>query len=248
MMMPSPASCVWLPCGSPAKGVRSRLFVFPHAGAGAAQFRRWRGFVPEDVEVCPVQLPGRETRISEEPLTTAADLIRRLSEALMPFLDRDYSVFGHSLGAQVAFAFACAVEGAGCRLPRVVAVSASSPPFDPPSHPDHQHRSDAELVPYVKGLGAAFIGDGDLQSLVLPLLRADFGLSDSLRENGRRRITRPIIAFAGDRDTSVAAATMTRWDLATSSHFELHAVRGDHFFVRDDDTARQILRTILESH
>jgi surfactin synthase thioesterase subunit len=181
-------------------------------------------------------------------LTTAAELIQRLSEALMPFLDRDYSVFGHSLGAQVAFAFARAAEGTGYRLPNVVAVSASSPPFHPPSHPDHQHRSDAELIPYLKGLGAAFIGDEDLQSLVLPLLRADFRLSDSLRENGRYRITRPIIAFAGDRDTSVTPATMTRWDLATSSHFQLHAVGGDHFFVRDDDTARQILRTIVESH
>jgi surfactin synthase thioesterase subunit len=92
-----------------------------------------------------VQLPGRETRICEEPLTTATDLVQSLSEALIPFLDRDYSVYGHSLGAQVAFALACAVESAGQRLPTVVAVSGSAPPFDPPSHPDRRHWSDSQL-------------------------------------------------------------------------------------------------------
>ena len=55
-----------------------RLFCFPHAGGGASIFRLWHKFIPTTIEVCPVQLPGRENRIQEEPYTNITNLVKDL--------------------------------------------------------------------------------------------------------------------------------------------------------------------------
>ena len=85
---------------------RLRLFCFPYAGGSALMFRTWSNALPADVEVCPVQLPGRSTRLTERPFTELSPLIQVLAQALSPLLDKPFAFFGHSLGALVGFELA----------------------------------------------------------------------------------------------------------------------------------------------
>src|SRR5262245_25838037 len=96
----------WLACVQPRLRPGVRLFCFPHAGGGASLFRGWADGLPDAVEVCPVQLPGRETRFREPPFLCLEPLIEALATALRPHLDRPFAFFGHSLGALVAFELA----------------------------------------------------------------------------------------------------------------------------------------------
>src|ERR1039458_7197841 len=96
----------WISCRRPGPEARLRLFCFPYAGAGALIFRTWSDGLPADVEVCPVQLPGRGTRLMERPFTQLSLLIEALAQALVPFLDKPFAFFGHSLGALVSFELA----------------------------------------------------------------------------------------------------------------------------------------------
>lgn len=96
----------WIACRKPRLQARLRLFCFPYAGGGALIFRTWADGLPAEVEVCPVQLPGRGTRLMEPLFTQLLPLIQALSQALLPLLDKPFAFFGHSLGALVSFELA----------------------------------------------------------------------------------------------------------------------------------------------
>src|SRR3954452_18726567 len=88
----------WLPTRPRSRGGMG-LFCFAYAGGGASVFRDWIGALGGSVEVCPVQLPGREGRFREPAFTRLAPLVDSLVESLGPHLDRPFALFGHSLGA-----------------------------------------------------------------------------------------------------------------------------------------------------
>ncbi len=81
----------WIFASRPNPQARLRLFCFPHAGGGASFFRPWIGMLPPDIEVCPVQLPGRENRLKERPFNQFSPLISELAQALRPYLDRPFA-------------------------------------------------------------------------------------------------------------------------------------------------------------
>src|SRR4051812_16202346 len=85
---------------------RLRLFCFPYAGGGTSIFRTWSRYLPPSIEIYPVQLPGRESRLMEEPFHHMADLVEYLGQTLLPQLDGPYAFFGHSMGALIGFELA----------------------------------------------------------------------------------------------------------------------------------------------
>jgi len=92
----SPANA-WLTKGRNPEA-RVRLFCLPHAGAGAAGYHGWKRLLPAAIEVCPVQIPGRENRLSEPPYLDSEALIEETALAMAGSLDLPYAIFGHSMG------------------------------------------------------------------------------------------------------------------------------------------------------
>src|SRR5947209_7015556 len=101
--MPTMPSSPWILPPRARTPCRARLFCFPHAGGGASAFREWQGLARAGVEVCGVQPPGRENRFHEPALTDMAALAEQAAGALGPWLDVPFALFGHSLGALLAF-------------------------------------------------------------------------------------------------------------------------------------------------
>lgn len=83
-----------------------RLFCFPYAGGGAVNFCKWPLGLPNAVEVCPVELPGRGIRVRELPFTGLSPLVQAIAPALVSFLDKPFVFFGHSMGGILSFELA----------------------------------------------------------------------------------------------------------------------------------------------
>src|ERR1700741_1248847 len=83
-----------------------RLFCLPHSGSGAFQFASWKNFLPEFLDICPIQLPCRENRLREPPFTRIQTIVENLASELSGYLDRPYILYGYSLGALIAFELA----------------------------------------------------------------------------------------------------------------------------------------------
>jgi len=103
MIITKPTSSSWIDYLKPNPRANVRLFCFPYAGGGASIFRTWANDVPTGVEVCPVQLPGRESRLIEQPFTRLSSLVQALAQAISPYLDVPFAFFGHSMGALISF-------------------------------------------------------------------------------------------------------------------------------------------------
>lgn len=108
-------------------GTGPLLFAFPFAGAGASALRRWPGRIGS-FELAPVMLPGRDYRIKDQHYEDFETFAKDAVEALAPYLERDYAVVGHCMGALLAHAFTARVVREGLRPPVRLVVSASLVP------------------------------------------------------------------------------------------------------------------------
>ncbi|MFC3502068.1 thioesterase domain-containing protein [Micromonospora krabiensis] len=211
-----------------------QLFCLPYAGAGASAFRHWPDALGADVEVLPVQLPGRENRITEDPRFRVADVARAIAgRATGP-----YAIYGHSMGGRVAFEVVRELRREGERLPlRLYVGGARAPHVTAPSLFDGLSTvDDDELLRRLGtggGLPAEVLDHPELVELLLPLLRADFGRVDSYRYAPGEPLPVPVVAFAGRHDAAVTRAHSEAWRQHTAAGFTLREIDGGHFFLHD---------------
>ena len=222
--------------GLDAAAVRLRVVCFAHAGAGAAMFRTWPDALPAGIElVCP-SLPGRDVRAAEQPLADMPSLVARVAADVSPLLDMPYCLFGHSLGAFVAFELAHELAHWDARQPVHLFVAAQRSPRLPHPQAPIYALPDAEFLAGVQrrheALPAALLADPEMKRYLTRLLRADFILVEAYRSVRRDCISCPITAFGGREDTAVPAALLPGWAEETSGACETVLLPGGHFFLR----------------
>jgi medium-chain acyl-[acyl-carrier-protein] hydrolase len=214
---------------------RLRLFCLPHAGGGASLYRLWAEHLPEFIEVCPIQLPGRETRIRERPFDALEPLVRALTEAVTPWLDRPYAVFGHSAGALIGFELSRALRSAGLPEPVRLFVSGRTAPHHPCDEPATWDLPDAALIETLRELGGAreeVLAHPELMELLLPIVRADLAVAERYVFRGGDPLDSPITALAGRDDPRAPPAALEGWAEHTRGRFQLEVFPGGHFFVQ----------------
>ncbi|HEV2863952.1 MAG TPA: alpha/beta fold hydrolase [Pyrinomonadaceae bacterium] len=240
----------WLPSRAPDAGAGLRLFCFPYAGGGTLAFRDWQRRLPASVELCPVQMPGRETRLRERPFTDLRSLVREVARALAPGLDTPFALFGHSMGALISFELARELRREHGVEPVHLFVSGRRAPQIPYTHPSLHDLPEPEFVEQLRrlnGTPAEVFGQPELLQLLLPRLRADFQLCETYRYDAERPLGCPVTAFGGLQDPDTTAPHLEGWREQTASSFAAHMLPGDHFFLHSSDRGvLQILtRTLL---
>ncbi|MCE7987527.1 MAG: thioesterase [Caldilinea sp. CFX5] len=219
----------------PSKGaVQLRLVCFSHAGGSAALFNDWPYWLPPGLEVCAVQLPGREQRILEPPFVRMPALIAALVDNLIPFLQIPYVFFGHSMGALVSFEAARALRRRQEPGPMRLFVAAHRAPHLPDPNPALHRLPDPEflrLLADLGGMSAEALNHRELQQLVLPTLRADFAVCETYLYSDEPPLSCPIVAYGGSGDKRVGRTQLLAWKQHSTAGFTMRIMPGDHFFV-----------------
>jgi medium-chain acyl-[acyl-carrier-protein] hydrolase len=226
---------VWLVRGKTGRAARMRLFCFPYAGGGAASYRDWGALLPHDVEVVPLQLPGRETRLLETPFTDMGELTKALVDAVTPVLDTPFCFFGHSMGAVVSFEVARELRRLGMRGPSSLFVSAGHAPHipdpDPPVHELPDGAMVAELHARYDGIPSEVLSNKELLELILPGLRGDMTLIETYSFVEEEPLDVPIVCFGGAGDHRISREQLEGWARLTRGEFVFRQLPGDHFFL-----------------
>lgn len=250
--LPTPTSLdKWIVRYRPNAQARLRLFCFPYAGGRASLFRSWVDALPAEIDLCGIQLPGREDRLSEPAYTRLAPLLQTLAEAIAPYLDRPFAFYGHSMGALISFELARQLRRSSDRHPAHLYLAAYRAPQLPNPNIKIYHLPPEvfKVVLRADGIPETLLQNDELMQIMLPTLRADYELCDTYEYREEPPLTCPMALFGGLDDVRVRQSDLQAWQQHTSAPQSLLMLPGSHLFLH---TAQDLLTTeisqSLEKH
>ena len=211
------------------------MFCFPYAGGGASVYRGWGASLPNDLEVCPVQLPGRESRLREPAFTDIDVLVPAVADALDPYMNLPFVLFGHSMGAAIAFELARELRRRGRPQPLHLFVSGRRAPHLPAREEPIHALPEAEFLAKLRELNGTpeeVLQHEELMKLLLPILRADFGVNEKYEPTPGEPLEAGISALGGIGDKDVTREDVEAWKEHTRGRFRSRMFPGDHFFIQ----------------
>ena len=236
--MPAPPTdfdrWVFRPCPRPAAALR--LLCLPYAGGSVVAYHGWAELLPAAVEVWALRLPGREARVREPLRTDLAGLVRDAAGPLAERLDSPYALFGHSLGALVAFELARELRRRG-RPAAQLAVSGRPAPQRPQRYPPIHRLPDAEFLAALdqrfQAIPPLLREDRAVRELYLPILRADTTMLETYAYRPEPPLGCPLAIYGGRADPEVSPADLAEWQVQTQAGSAVATFPGGHFYLQE---------------
>ncbi|MEM7259367.1 MAG: alpha/beta fold hydrolase, partial [Pseudomonadota bacterium] len=207
----------------------------------ASAFKDWAEQLPQDTELCIVQMPGREERLGEPLIDNMARMAESIALSLGDYTDRPYAFFGHSMGAMVAYEVARLLRKHSAALPAHLFLSARAAPHLQDHSEPLRHLDSEQFINRVHELYGA-VPDAirqsvELQQVFLPILRADVALLETHIYAEEKPLQCPITVIGGDSDPAITANMLAGWQQLTSAAFAQTEFAGGHFYLHSQRDA-----------
>lgn len=241
----------WLQFFKPINNnARYRLYCFPYAGGGAMAFRSWSMLFSDDIEVCAIQLPGRENRINESSMTDIYEISRRIAYEIIEnqVRDKPFAFLGHSMGSLVSFEVVRYLRMRGYQLPGHIFLSSMNAPENTEINRYIHRLPDDEFIELINSLNGTpkeFFNDSRIQELFLPILRSDFKAVELYKYNSEEPFSVPITVLGGEDDKLISIQGLKRWRRETNSTFSLKLFQGDHFYFQNK-SGREVINYVTK--
>ncbi|WP_448649265.1 KR domain-containing protein [Pseudomonas corrugata] len=241
------SGCLVIPAPRPQATLR--LICFPYAGGGPAVFKGWADRLPDHIELCLLQLPGRNARLGEKSYTRMEELVTNLTPDLLPYLDRPFAFLGLCLGGVQAFEVAQCLAKAHDLYPSHLIFAGSRAPhfynehqfasdvlqFNYESDGESPERGDSELIAMLKEMNfannQALFDDVEMRDLMLPIIKADYEINNTYLYRAHPPLAVPITSIGGRIDPYATGVHITGWREHTTGVFRSVFCAGDHYFV-----------------
>jgi surfactin synthase thioesterase subunit len=227
------------------------LFCLPHAGGSSSTYLTWKRFMPQHIVLRPIELPGRGKRIREPLYHSIEEAIDGLYDMISQELDNTaYAFFGHSMGTILAYELIRKIKDNHHQEPVHMFFSGRFPPF---IHDDREWLHtlpDDQFIDNICEIGGTtreVFKNKELREILLPVLRADYGMVERYRHQGEAvMLDCDITVFNGTHDTYVNNMDLRRWQECSRSACTFHEFDGDHFFIQPfkEEIAGIIQRTL----
>ncbi|PXX46799.1 thioesterase domain-containing protein [Undibacterium pigrum] len=232
----APVESAWFPFTTPDASKGYNVFALPYAGGGASVYRQWQ-LTSRDAQaswrVCPLQLPGRESRLTEAAISDMDIMVDQITAAIAPYAHLPWALMGCSLGCKIAFEVARRFEHMG-KKPALLFLMACPAPSLPlkrrvSRYNDHDFAGE---VRHLGGTPAEIMADPEMMRTIIPILRNDSALAEGYTASPDDKINTPIVMVAASDDHLVTVEEARRWGRHTAAGFEWRMVDGGHFFLR----------------
>lgn len=209
------------------------VVIFPHAGGAAVAYRGLANTLcANGVDVYIVQYPQRADRLAHPAAATIGELAGQLFAAGPWAQLGPLRLFGHCMGAVVAFEFARTAQAHGVEVGQLWASAGQAPSTIAGS--GRAPSDDRELLADLADLGGTdprLLADEDFLDLLLPAVRADYGAFHRYSCGPEVRIGADIHAVGGRSDHRIDLDHLRRWESHTDAVFTLTLFDGGHFYI-----------------
>jgi medium-chain acyl-[acyl-carrier-protein] hydrolase len=222
----------------PVESPSIRLFCIPYAGGSASIYNDWIVAAPDWLQVCSVELPGRGRLVTESLATSLIELAQTISSAVYPYTNKPYAIFGHSMGALLAYEVASQLESLRRNQLCKLFVSGCGAPFLPRKKPPISHLPDDELLVHLRAMEGTpdeILAHPELIELLLPVLRSDFAICEEYRLIRVHLLQAPLTALSGEHDEDTPEGDMQMWRRLTTGDFRSLTFPGGHFFLNESE-------------
>ncbi|PWK05387.1 thioesterase II family protein [Tumebacillus permanentifrigoris] len=218
-----------------------RLFCLPYAGGSAMMYVRWKELLHDGIELCPVELTGRGTRMSEPIHQSFEEMLDDVFLQVQDRLDVPYAIFGHSMGSWLAFELAHKIVEQGLPAPAHLFFSARRAPQVPKEDIAYHELPLPDLMRELEALGGAsqeMFENETLLKLFLPTLLADFKVLYEYRYIAKaNKLPCSISVLSGKTDTPITGSDLLAWKALTEVSCRIHKLSGGHFFINENTPA-----------
>ncbi len=216
---------------------RFRLFCFPYSGGSAGAYQPWEELLPGDIELVAIRLPGHSGRMNEHLLGSVAEMVDGVVPAITAWLDRPYLVYGHSLGAAVAYELLHALQAKRLPLPQHFFCAARRAPHASPRiAPIHDFPLEqfASELRRLEGTPEMLLANPSLMEPFIPVLRADLKAAYEYRREPDTKLGCSASIYCGLRDRIVQPEDAAGWREHFAEPPEFRTFEGGHFFLDDN--------------
>ncbi len=240
----------WLVCYQSNPGAKVNLICFPYGGGAASAYRLLAQELQMSIRVWCVQLPGRESRFAHPFVVDARAVVQSVADEMNALGIQQYSLFGHSMGSDLAVEFYRLISAAGKTKPDVMILSGNKPPHMP--HDKLWSKvSDRELLEHVISLGGIpedAANDKDFAELYLSKIRHDYTLYESVCIPSPIELSAKLMVLYGADDPLLTKTDMSEWAKYASAEFALKKLAGDHFYFQNDvsQLAANVRQAVLQ--
>jgi medium-chain acyl-[acyl-carrier-protein] hydrolase len=220
---------------SSSKPLAIRLFCFPYAGGSADLYRNWQRWVPKQVGISLVHLPGHGRNIGQRPFSRLLSLVNLIADAMVNQTTVPYAFFGHSMGGLISFELAHELLRRSGLGPRHLFISGRPAPhwreLSPPKFNLPHELFLAELKK-LNGTPQEVLDHPELMALFLEVLRADFEAVETYEYRPTSPLPCSITVYSGLDDVQCPVESCYAWQQQTSATCKVTMFNGDHFFIR----------------
>lgn len=211
-----------------------RLFCFPYAGGSSTIFNGWEKRLPAEVDIFALQSPGRGSRFAENPVSCLKTKINTIYKEIIPYMDLPSIFVGHSNGALLAFELARKLISLEVGDVKHVVLSAKRAPQLSPIREALYNLPQDKFIEKLRGYNYTpneVLENEELMELLVPMLRADFALSDTYKFEDESRLTTSTTLFWGNQDNDISKDDMLAWKKCIDGQVNLIEFDDGHFFI-----------------
>ena len=226
----------WIQYEHSAENPKHRIFCFPYAGGSALFYAKWYTHISSHVDVFPIQLPGRESRMKEKPIRDMNEALERIIRHIEPLLTENYSFVGHSMGSIMAYEVAKRLAQKKCKMPERIYISGALPPDLLGQSEKIHEMSDEDFCNRLMGydnLQPDMLEHEEFYKFFLPIIRADFEMIETYRPMGYWKMPCDVTILSGTEDPFVPIENLEQWDRYCEKKPDIVTFSGNHFFLKE---------------